>query len=104
MTGAELKKLRLAAGLTQGQAARFLGIGRTSLWRLEKEKRDIYRMVEVGSQAFMIPEVLNKWIEMQSAEHCKRIRRRQAQFGGQVAPVLKRSHRTSPGFIGDSII
>lgn len=46
MTGEELAQARERAGLTQDQFAYYVGIGRTSLWRLETGREEIGRPIE----------------------------------------------------------
>jgi predicted DNA-binding transcriptional regulator AlpA len=49
MTGNELAARRLRCGLTQEQLAQYLGIGRTSVWRMENRCDYVPRAVEISS-------------------------------------------------------
>jgi DNA-binding XRE family transcriptional regulator len=78
MKGVELAAKREKCGLTQGQLAQYLGIGRTSVWRMETGEDQIPRAVEVSSETLELGNpAFEKWTEGLSAKHKLMLRRRQ---------------------------
>ena len=54
MTGKELAARREKCGLTQEQLAEYLGIGRTTVWRMETGGEPVSRAVELSSRTLEI--------------------------------------------------
>lgn len=78
MTGSELAERRKKAGLTQDQLAAYLGVGRTSVWRLETGSEEVSRLiftmamtVEPGNPVF------EKWLTQLTTKSKQMVLRRQ---------------------------
>ena len=84
MNGVDLASKREKAGLTQGQLAQYLGISRTSVWRMETGADPIPRAVAVSSET-LCPgnQALEKWINTLPGKHGALLRRRQAKHSRQ---------------------
>ena len=84
MKGTELAAKREKCGLTQGQLSQYLGIGRTSVWRMETGEDPIPRSVEISSETLEPGNpAFEKWAEGLSAKHKLMLRRRQIKHSVQ---------------------
>lgn len=81
MTGEELAAKREQCGLTQGQLADYLGVGRTTVWRMETGLEPVKRPVEVAAQAMDRGNtLLDEWIEGLPPKLKRMIRLRQQRL------------------------
>jgi DNA-binding XRE family transcriptional regulator len=81
MTGAEIAARRERCGLTQAQMADYLGIGRTTVWRLETGTESVKRPIEVTVQTMDIGNPsFEEWIERQPIRAKRAIRLRQQRL------------------------
>lgn len=86
MTGEELAARREKCGLTQGQLAGYLAIGRTSVWRLETGREPIGRAIESLAQTLEPGSAtLEDWLDLVPAKKQQMIRRRQHKHNLQIA-------------------
>lgn len=89
MTGEELAARRKKAGLTQDQLAAYLGIGRTSVWRLETGKETISRPMRMMSETIDPGNpVFEEWVAKLSAKSKQMVVRRQHKKRYQAAVNL----------------
>ena len=81
MNGRELMEKRERCGMTQGQLAEYLGIGRTSVWRMETDEVVIPKSVEMSSDT-LDPrnQVFMKWIGTLSNKQKLMVKRRQSKY------------------------
>lgn len=80
MNGVELAAKRERAGLTQGQLAQYLGISRTSIWRMETGADPIPRAVAVSSETLEPGNpAFEQWTETLPVKQRSVLRRRQAK-------------------------
>ena len=88
MTGEELAAKRERAGLTQVDLAGYLGIGRTSVWRLETGKEEIKRPVEALAQTLELGNsTLEKWMGSLPLKKRQAISRRQLKINLRAASI-----------------
>jgi transcriptional regulator with XRE-family HTH domain len=86
MNGIELAAKREKCGITQGQLAEYLGISRTSIWRLEGSEEEVGRTIdaiaetlEPGNHRF------TSWVDRKADSDQILIRRRQHKWNLKVS-------------------
>lgn len=81
MNGRDLARMREKCGLTQDQLAQYLGIGRTSIWRMETKNEPVGRAVEVAAQTLDVTSPsFQKWVDGLELKPRVMVRRRQAKY------------------------
>lgn len=86
MKGTELAAKREKCGLTQEQLAEYLGIGRTSVWRMETGNEPVSRAVEVSSQTLEIGgATFEEWVKSLTTKKRIMLWRRQQKYKIQEA-------------------
>lgn len=83
MTGRDLKERRLSVGLTQKQAAEFLGVNRETICNWEMGKLKLSTMVEIAYEHFAPSQRMLEWIYRQDPKLIPKILRRQMRYKRQ---------------------